>query len=342
MNVKSRFLVCGYFAILLIVALGCSLSAAPTATVAPPPEVVIVPTETAVPPTPTEAFTGVIPVALPGERADQAGDVDSSPWAYRKAAPGGDEFVNGLYERPFNANTMDKYFPYLDIVNTQGFKDGTWGYGTIMLANTDPNGGLPGQYALEVDTDRDGRGEWLVRATNLSGTDWTTQGVQAWTDTDGDVGGSAIMAADKKPRGGTGYETLVFDEGKTDLVDGAWARINPNDPKTVEIAFKLSMLGNPNSYAMGAWAGTTIDPARFDINDFMTHIEAGSPLTGYAVYPLKALAEIDNTCRMAIGFAPTGKELGLCATVQRQREGEAGCVPPPCGFSAMCPNPCAP
>jgi hypothetical protein len=292
------------------------------------PNVITAPTETPIPP--TAPFLGAIPVGLPAARADQAGDVDSSPNAYKKVVSGGDEFVNGLYERPFNANAMDKYFPYLDIVETQGFKDDTWGYATITLANNDSNGGLPGQYAVELDLDKEGRGEWLIRASNLAGTEWTTKGVQAWNDPDGDVGSTIPMVADTKPHGGDGYETLVFDQGKGDLVDGAWARIKPDDPKTVEIAFKLSMVGNPSSYAMGAWAGTNIDPALFDHNDHMTHIQAGSPLAGYKVYPLKALAEIDNTCRLAIGFAPTGKEPGLCATVvKRQGEGTV-CVPRVC------------
>jgi hypothetical protein len=141
----------------------------------------------------------------------------------------------------------------------------------------------------------------------------------------------AIMTADSNPRGGNGYETLVFDEGKGSLVDGAWARILSNDPRTVVIAFQLSMLGNPASYAMGTWAGTSIDPAMFDYHDHMTHIQAGSPIPDYTVYPLKGMAEIDNTCRLAIGFEPTGKEPGLCATIQ-QREGEdsSHCVPKIC------------
>ena len=68
------------------------------------------------------------------------------------------------------------------------------------------------------------------------------------------------MTADSKPRGGDGYDELVFDEGNTTITDGAWARISPNDPKTVEIAFKLEMIGSPTAYAMGAWAGTLVDP----------------------------------------------------------------------------------
>lgn len=337
MNARLRILCSWLVPAILLAASACNMQTTPAAIVATPN---LPPPATAIPP--TAKFLGAIPVGLPAERADQAGDVDSSPNAYKKVVSGGDEFVNGLYERPFNANTMDKYFPYLDIVETQGFKDDTWGYATITLANNDANGGLPGQYAIELDLNKDGRGDWLIRASNLEGTEWTTQGVQAWKDPDGDIGSSIPMVADTKPHGGDGYETLVFDQGKGDLVDGAWARINPDDPKTVEIAFKLSMVGNASSYAMGAWAGTNIDPALFDYNDHMTHIQAGSPNPGDMIYPIKQMAEIDNTCRLAIGFTPSTNIPGLCETVQkRQAEGGSTCVPHSCPAATLANN-CVP
>ena len=269
-----------------------------------------------------------VPASLPSTRLDQASDVDSSSQATAKSVTGGDSFVQGLYERPFNANTMDTYFPYIDIVDTQGFKDDTWGYATITLAGTDKNGHLSAEYAVELDLNKDGRGNWLIRTSNPSSTSWSTQGVQAWKDTDGDVGGVVPMVADNNLSNGDGYETLVFDQGKGNLTDGAWARIDPNNPKTVQIAFKLSMLGNPPSFAMGAWAGTNIDPSMFDYNDHMTHIQAGDPNPGYPTYPIKALAEIDNTCRLAIGFVPDPSKPvpGLCQNVKPQTA-KAGCTP---------------
>lgn len=317
--------------ILTLSALACNLSlgAPATETPAPAPSIEAPPAATA-----TEEFQGAMPVGLPAVRADHAGDIDSSPNAHRAMVSGGDVFVHGLYERPFNSDPMDKYFPYLDIVDTQGYKDETWGYASITLQKTDDQGALPGQYAVELDLDRDGRGDWLIRVSAPASTDWSRQGVQAWKETNGDVGGVAIMTADSKPRGGDGYDDLVFDEGKGDLQDAAWARIDPSDAKTVDLAFKLDMIGNPKAYAMGAWAGTSVDPAMFDHHDHMTHIEAGSPNPGYEVYPLKKMPEIDNTCRLAINFAPTGKELGLCATVA-QREGEAASG---CHYEPGCPG----
>lgn len=301
--------------------------------------------KSSLPPTPTPSGPsgnlGTAPVDLPTKRLDEGTDFNSVSFANSKSITGGDNFAQGLYERPFNANTMDKYFPYIDIVDTQGFKDDTWGYATITLANTDANGHLPAQYAVELDLNKDGRGDWLVRVSSPASTSWSTQGVQAWKDSDGDIGGDIAMVADNKPQGGDGYETLVFDQGKGSLTDGAWARIKPDDPKTVEIAFKLSMLGSPSSYAMGAWAGTNIDPSMFDYNDHMTHIQAGSPNKGDGVYPIKAMAEIDNTCRLAIGFVPTTNVPGLCAVpAPKVQGGQPACNPNFYGIAGV--PPCLP
>ncbi len=264
--------------------------------------------------------TAGAPGDLPAKRADQGGDVDSSTDAKHKAVPGGDIFVAGLYERPLNANTMDTYFPYIDIVNFQGYKDATWGYGAITLNNTDANGKLPAKYGVELDLNKDGRGDWLILASAPDSTTWTTQGVKAWTDTDGDVGGGTPMYADKNTSNGDGYEALAFDQGSGKNPDDVWVRIASGDKETIDIAFKLSMLGNPESFAMGAWAGTdALDPSKFDFNDHMTHAAAGSPLLTYKVYPLKQLAEIDNTCRLAIAFPASGKVPGLCYVIQQQQ-----------------------
>jgi len=311
MNVKNPTRLKWMFGILLLAALACqNTSTTPSATATPAGTS----TQSTVPSGPPTQDPNA-PVDMPVKRLDQAGDINSSNMATKKGVSGGDVFVQGLYERPFNANTMDTYFPYIDIIDTQGFKNDTWGYATITLAGTDKNGALSAQYAVELDLNKDGRGDWLIRASNPTSTSWSTLGVQAWKDANGDVGGSIPVVADQNTGAGDGYETLVFDEGKGSLTDGAWARTSPGDPKTVQIAFKLSMLGNPASYAMGAWAGTKIDPAIFDMNDHMTHIQAGSANQGDGVYPIKALAEIDNTCRLAIGFVPNGSEPGLCKNI---------------------------
>ena len=66
----------------------------------------------------------------------------------------------------------------------------------------------------------------------------------------------------------------------------------------------------------------------FDYNDHMTHAQAGDPNQGYPqVYPIKALAEIDNTCRLAMGFVPTSTVPGLCEAPQIQHTGGGGQCP---------------
>lgn len=272
--------------------------------------------------TPTQVV--IVPVDLPADRGGLASDMNSSPNAEKNSAPGGDRFTYGLLERPFNASAMDIYFPDIDIIETEGFKNDTWGVATITLAGLDANGLLSGNYAVELDLDRNGRGEWLILAENPSSTSWTVDGVRVYTDANHDVGSITPMIADP-PAFGDGYETLVFDEGKGDAPDAAIVRIAPSNPEKINIAFRLSILGNPASFAMGVWAGNVgFSPALFDFNDNFTHEQAGSPIADLFVYPLKALAEIDNTCRMAINFFPTGSEPGICA--QPIKSGDSGGV----------------
>jgi hypothetical protein len=253
-----------------------------------------------------------IPVALPADRSSHAGDYDSSTTAKNKIAPGGDRFTYGKFERPFNANTMDVYFPELDIIDTFVFQDETWIYGTITLAGLDANNAASGKYAIELDTDLDGKGDWLIIASAPTA-DWSTTGVQVYQDANKDVGNVSAMFTDEKATG-DGFEKLVFDQGTGDDADAAWARISPNDPKSIEISVKRSVLGNPNKYLINMWAGhTLLDPSLFDINDHFTQEQAGAADPGLQLfYPIKEVSELDNSCRMAVGFEPTGQEPGLC------------------------------
>ena len=144
---------------LFLTIVACTGTSKPTAVPSLAPTVSNSPTA-AIDPPPT-AHQGVSPAELPSQRLDQADDYNSSSMATAKNVPAGDVFVQGFYERPFNANTMNTYFPYMDIVHIEGFKDDTWGYLTITLAGTDKNGKLPAQYAAELDLNKDGRGDWL-------------------------------------------------------------------------------------------------------------------------------------------------------------------------------------
>ena len=276
---------------------------APTATplqVAAPTEAPAAPTLTLAPIEPA-----LIPVSLPAVESGTAGDYDSSKTAAKRTAAG-DRFTFERFERPFNANTMDVYLPQIDIIKTTVSQDTTFIYSTITLRGRDANNNLSGRYAVELDLDLDSRGDWLIIATAPSSLDWTSRDVQVYHDANKDVGGNTSMMTDKKPVQTDGFETLVFDSGQGGDPDSAAVRISPDDPNTVEIAVKAALLGSPVQFMAGVWAGNKqLDPSLFDFSDHFTHTEAGAADKGLDVfYPIKALSELDNSCRLAIGFWP--------------------------------------
>ena len=284
-----------------------------TATEEPAPEEEK-PTET-VPPEPTatiEHFTQ--PGEPPAGRESGVTDADSSIYAIQKRAGAGEDFSHDLYERPFSSESMD-YYPDLDIIFTTLNRSGGWVYVELKMQGENVAGGLKGTYGLQIDNDIDGRGDYLILASNLQ-TAWSTDGVSAWKDTNNDVGGTAIILSDA-PYGGNGYNQNLFDNGIGADPDLAWARIDPTDSKVAQIAFKYSLIQNDDEFL---WWGHTDNlvknPEWYDYNDHFTHEEAGSPLSSLDQYPLKALAEIDNTCRWSVGFVPDGTEPGLCRILQ--------------------------
>jgi hypothetical protein len=339
--VNSRSLL--LMAMVLFVIQACSLPTAQTTEVSPTVAAVTSPPEAATIEIPITGETAqptespirhqVIPLSLPADRINHAGDYDSSVLASKKLVTDGDRFTFGRFERPFNANTMDTYFPYLDIVDTFVLQDETWIYGTLVIKGPDSGDSFAGKYAIELDLDRDGKGDWLITASNPASTDWTVDGVQVYQDANNDVGDISAMYTDEKAAG-DGFEMLVFDQGVGDDPDAAWVRISPNASNTIEFAVKRSVLSNPESYLINMWAGTSLlDPALFDLNDRFTHEQAGAADPGFEIYyPIKAVSELDSSCRMAVGFQPSGEEPGLCEVFIPKDDGGAGppaCVPSP-------------
>lgn len=300
--------------VILTSILACNISGA-TAT----PEVVVPATEvvqvvdTAGPPTDAPIAHEIVPAALPENRSSHAGDYDSSVTAEQKKSNGGDRFTFERFERPFNANTMDIYFPELDIIDTFVYQDDLWIYGTIQVVDRSAASASPYRFAMQVDNEGDGKGDFLVIAANPPSTDWTTNGVQVYFDSNSDVGDLTAMLTDENSTS-DGFDALVFDQGKGNDPDAAWTRVSPNDSNIVEIAVKRTVVGNPERYLVDMWAGHgSLDPVLFDYNDHFTHEQAGAADPGFPnFYPIKALYEIDNSCRMAVGFEPTGYEPGLC------------------------------
>lgn len=275
-------------------------------------------TEVLTNPPPTEILIQhqVFPVNLPESRSGKAGDQDSSVTANQKKSNGGDRFSFEEFERPFNANTMDVYYPNLDIIDTYVFQDEIWIYGTIKVVNRSVVIVEPYRLAMQLDIDTDGKGDWLILVSNPSSTNWTTDGVQAYYDANSDVGNQTPMQADKIVPGGNGFEQIVFDQGKGDDPDSAWVRVSPNDANTVEIAVKRSFLGDPVAFMVHMWTGHgTLDPAMFDYSDHYSHEQAGAADPSFPFfYPIKTVYELDSSCRIAVGFYPKGNEPGLCFT----------------------------
>ena len=334
-----------YFALFAMVCLTLGCGTSSTATPVPPATTVPdTPTQTSVPanqPPTTSAIVSIphvnVPVDLPNHEVNRALDQDSSATAAKKSANGGDRFSFNRVERPFNANTMDVYYPYLDIKDTWVFQDDTWIYASITLVGRDANNALSGIYAAEFDLDVNGKADWLVMASNPAATTWTSDGVQAWWDENKDVGNVSAEYSDLNATTGDGFEKLMFDQGNGADPDSAFVRISPDDPNMVQIAVKRSLFGGDDSYMIRMWAGAedSLKPSLFDINDHFTHQEAGAadPALEPSFYPIKALAEIDNSCRMAVGFSPTGSEPGLCdvfVPIKPVVGGQpAGSTPPP-------------
>jgi hypothetical protein len=282
--------------------------------------------------TPTPAETGVpvtgpsatpiiiqhraVPGELPASRLRHTGDYDSSVTEAERRAPGGDRFILGQYERPFNTETMDIYYPDLDLQEMSIYKDDIWIYARIAVKGRDTDEAFHGNYALELDLDIDGAGDLLILARRPSWSAWTSLGVQIWSDENQDVGGRLPTKAEAGLNG-DGFERLIFDQGRASNPDLAWVRVATDETSSVEIAFMELLLLGDRRYAVGAWAGyDDLQPGLFDLNDHFTQAEAGEAMTELEqYYPIKELSGLDSTCRVAIGFLPQGTEPGLCSSL---------------------------
>jgi hypothetical protein len=222
-----------------------------------------------------------------------------------------DNFDQLLFERPFSAEAME-YKGYLDITRGEISAGSPWFYVIIHLEESAPEGTEP-FYGVEIDIDKDGRGDWLIWGLVPPDTEWTTDGVQALQDTNNDVGESTPVIANSPPQSGDGYDNLVFDAGIGPDPDAAWIRRAPNSPTQIHLAFKQTLLGAPGEFLWGVWADEgPQNPAFFDYNDHWNLSQAGSPVSNTSYYPLKELAMVDNSCRWGYGFEPDGSEPGTC------------------------------
>ena len=261
------------------------------------------------PPTATSPGAG-----FPGEPPEAQGfviDRSSAAFASERRTIA-DDYASLRLERPFTQETME-YQPFVDIRRSEIAAEGEWMYVSIFLEDDAPPGAQV-MYALELDLDRDGRGDWLIVAAAPLGSTWTHDGLRVLQDANRDVGGSSPLAPDNPQPQGDGYETVAFGPGDQASTNPAWARRPPGPSARVQIALSLDWLGNEPRLLWGVWADAGLqDPSLFEYNDQFTVREAGSPLSTSPDYPLNGLASVDNTCRWVFGFAPRGVEPGLCA-----------------------------
>jgi hypothetical protein len=304
----------------------------PTATQEPPtaePPTAAPPTATETPtvtPSPTIAHQ-VFPVENPA-LGGIVYDVVSEGTAPELRAPYGDSYQINRLERPFLQNM--EYVPDLDIDTYRVTQDKTWVYVSIKLVGSNPNNEMGIHYAVEIDTNEDGFGEYILWGRPPYSPSWDTTPVQVYADRNHDTGGRSPMKSDA-PMDGDGYETLVFDGGVGEDPDLAWVRVNAGLEATVQFAFKKTLAGNTFLLGVVSDAGEK-DFTKLDYVDRYKEEEAGSPIRGNKNYPLKELFAVDNACRQAYGFIPSGFEPQLCPVDEptpRPKATPSVCQPPP-------------
>jgi hypothetical protein len=282
------------------------------------PTMTLLPSETPSPtetPQPSATFT-VMHTTLPdapGATVSQINDIDSSATGAKGYAASGDDFQNNRFERPFLAEGM-VYLPEVDLSITRLSITAPWVYATFQLANgTAPNGAGTAMYGLEIDTDQDGRGNYLVWGLSPANSDWTTDGVEIWMDSNKDVGGSNPQLADTGVAG-DGYDQNIFRSGQGSDPDMAWIR-KGTVPNQIQLAFKYSAIQSAPQFFWNALADAGMkNPAGFDPNDHFTAEEAGSPLMELTTaFPLKKFFGFDNTCVNWLGAAPAELKPWHCA-----------------------------
>ena len=249
-------------------------------------------------------------------------DTNSTFKAAENRAVTGDNFLDGVYERPFTHKPMI-YQPDVDILTASLAKDENYFYFKIKLAGLDPRTNeLSADYAIEFDLNKDGRGDYLIWVKNPS-KDWSFSGVTTYADPNGDVGGKKPMVSEVGFKG-DGYEKVMDVSANSN----SFARIAPEDPSVVEIAVSRKMFGDPKEFLWGAWADAGLRaPQKFDYNDNFGPTEAGSPIKGNVDYPLNALFSVDNTCRAPYGFSSTIAILGICTSIVPAPEPKSGGIP---------------
>ncbi|NMB60093.1 MAG: hypothetical protein GYA12_13055 [Chloroflexi bacterium] len=275
---------------------------------------------------------------MPGEfsgKEQVIHDQVSENYAAQKRAYGGDEFYDGRFERPFDRDMG--YLGYLDIVKaTMTRTDPDFVYVTIQVAKPVSAAiNNKAYYGLELDLNRDGRSLFMIRGLGPISETWSTEGVDVWKSTSAEQPYSMAGEGPIPVTGALGFDVNLLRAGRGSDNDLAWIRLKPGTEDTIEIAFKHSIVGGVKGKFI--WRpftdGAVFSEKVYDLHVSYTLEQAGSPLRGEPDYPLKEVFAVDNTCRVASGYEPTGHEPGICPVTLPEAP------PDPSGSSPPCRNP---
>jgi len=287
----------------------------------------------------------IVHVMLPGEPSELSNTFVTDFNSIDFADDGftySDQFFINRYERPFTVD-MEQYRGYLDLILTNMKVNPPWIYAVIYLAEELPETS-EAIYSLEFDVDLDGRGDFLVQAAMPPDDQWTVAEVVVLEDTNDDVGGPNPVLADIPTDViSDGFETVLFQDGQGDDPDLAWVRRSAEDPTSLEIALKQSVVGS-GGFFWSVWADEGLrNPGLRDYNDVFSFQDAGSPYPEHQFHPIKEINLVDSTCRSWYGLDPVGDELGICQ-IYAPGEGYKLCYTFNTGDSAVtvCSDICSP
>jgi hypothetical protein len=279
--------------------------------------------EEAAPATSEPIVHTVLPQA--GERSrSNAHDHEESTTFENKNVIAGDEFIRNQFERPFTSDQMT-YVPDVDIVDFGITSDDQFFYIRIDLAGLDTETqSMTGLYGVEIDRNADGRAEIMLAALPPYSAEFTAENVVVLVDRDGDIGGTSPTRPDEEFNG-NGYDGVIFDLSQNihpEDPDLAWVRAIEGDESAIEIAYRKWIFKDGNeSFMWSVWAsGGDLTPSSFNLHDTISESEAGSPNKGNANYPIKALAQFDNSCRVPLGFEAAGNEPLGCTVKGPEKE----------------------
>ncbi len=265
--------------------------------------------------------TEIIPAEPPKPELEFS-DVNSNDFKQDKSVLGGDTYNENFFERPFTTDMT--YLPDVDILKAAIATDVHFLYFTIKLSGVNTvTGDLRANYGIEVDVDKDGRGDYSAWVANPTSTSWTTTGVTILYDSNNDVGGKN-PAIGETGWSGDGYDTTIPDSNPVTV----WARVSPTDPKVVQFAVYRNLLGEPTQFLWGAWADNGLkNPRQFDYDDFYTLKQAGSGYAENSNYSLKTVNSNDNTCRQPYGFTTNEKIPNMCLYISLAAPTQKGPAP---------------